>query len=79
MALSFGLERAADAIVTIEIEGGDFQSGHEALVEAIEAEGTVVGAPSCLSGTSWNAPPGGAGGEAGKTALVMPGPVNQRW
>lgn len=43
LALSFGLARAADASVTVEIEGGDFQSAHEALVEAIEAEGTVVG------------------------------------
>lgn len=44
LALPFSPVRAAEAIVTVEIEGSDFQSAHEALVEAIEAEGMVVGA-----------------------------------
>ena len=43
-ALFFGPAWAAEAIVTAEIEGGDFLSAHDALVEAIEAEGMVVGA-----------------------------------
>lgn len=44
LALPCGLARAAEAVVTVEIEESDFQSAHEALVEAIEAEGMVVGA-----------------------------------
>jgi len=42
--LSFGHARAAESVVTVEIGGSDFQSAHDALVEAIEAEGMVVGA-----------------------------------
>lgn len=39
-----GMAFADDAIVRQSVEGGDFRSVHEALVEVIEAEGMVVGA-----------------------------------
>lgn len=39
-----GSARAAEDIAVAGIDGGDFQSAHDALVEAIEAEGMVVGA-----------------------------------
>ncbi len=39
-----GSPRAAEGIASTEIDGSDFQSAHDALVEAIEAEGMVVGA-----------------------------------
>lgn len=35
---------AAEGVATVEIAESDFQSAHDALVEAIEAEGMVVGA-----------------------------------
>ena len=35
---------AADDVVTRKVTAGDFQSTHEALIEAIEAEGLVIGA-----------------------------------
>lgn len=35
---------AADGVVSRVVEAGDFRSTHEALVEAVEAEGLIVGA-----------------------------------
>ena len=39
-----GCGHAAEGIVSRVVEAGDFRSTHEALVEAVEAEGLVVGA-----------------------------------
>lgn len=35
---------AADGLVSLVVKGSDFRATHEALVEAVEAEGLVVGA-----------------------------------
>lgn len=44
LAVFPGSAGAAEGIAVTGIDGSDFQSAHDALVEAIEAEGMVVGA-----------------------------------
>jgi uncharacterized protein (DUF302 family) len=44
LLLWMGNSHAADGVVSRVVEAGDFRSTHEALVEAVEAEGLVVGA-----------------------------------
>jgi len=44
LAVFPGSATAAEGIAVTAIDGSDFQSAHDALVEAIEAEGMVVGA-----------------------------------
>lgn len=44
VALAFGAVEAADDIDRLVLNGSDFPAAHEALIEAIEAEGLVVSA-----------------------------------
>ena len=44
LLLWIGHGHAGDGVVSLAVEGSDFRATHEALVEAVEAEGLVVGA-----------------------------------
>lgn len=44
LLLWMGQSHAAEGLVSLAVTGSDFRATHEALIEAVEAEGLVVGA-----------------------------------